>query len=369
MCNEYKSLLQIMKDFNWRDELADRHIAIREDEDYVLLKYNQIASDFNDPIVRACRGVILKCIDNEWKIVCAPFTKFSYGEEPWEQPINWNSAYVREKMDGSLMKAWMDNETRIWHLSTNGTIDAFQAEVGDDGLTFGDLFEQAIEMKFEAWATMRLNPLYTYMFELTSPFNKVVINYTETRIWLLVARNMNTLEEEEVEIQGVARPPLYKFDSLDEAIDAVTALKDKEGVVVCDSNYNRQKIKSAGYLIAHRLANNGTITTRRIIQMMKDLVIDDYLAYCGDPTGQIWKIQKAVLHLIDDAQAKWMNMVFTGTDLLSRKEFAIRANRYWCASFLFKRYSGDDIMAATYVMGLTTNRLQNLIERVLNNDL
>lgn len=55
---------------NWRDVLSAEpyNITIKEDGDYVLLKYSQIDSDFNLPIVRECRGSIFYK-NGEWKCV------------------------------------------------------------------------------------------------------------------------------------------------------------------------------------------------------------------------------------------------------------------------------------------------------------
>ena len=57
---------------------APYNIAIKDDGDFILLKYSQIDSDFNEEIVRECRGLI---IDKNLVPVCVPFYKFgNYGE-------------------------------------------------------------------------------------------------------------------------------------------------------------------------------------------------------------------------------------------------------------------------------------------------
>ena len=70
----------IKKNENWREILAGEpyFLKIVEDEGYILLKYNQLSSDFNNEIVRECRGLIL---DVDYNPVCVPFFKFgNYGE-------------------------------------------------------------------------------------------------------------------------------------------------------------------------------------------------------------------------------------------------------------------------------------------------
>lgn len=60
---------------NWKELLQEDpyFLEVKEDEGYVLLKYNQIKSDFSQPIAQECRGIIL---NGDNKIVCWPFDKF-----------------------------------------------------------------------------------------------------------------------------------------------------------------------------------------------------------------------------------------------------------------------------------------------------
>lgn len=46
---------------NWRELLSQPpySLTIKEDENLILLKYNQINSDFNEEVCRECRGLIL----------------------------------------------------------------------------------------------------------------------------------------------------------------------------------------------------------------------------------------------------------------------------------------------------------------------
>ena len=56
-------VIKFIKQHNedWRELLSSDpyYINIKEDDNYVLLKYSQIDSDFNEQICRECRGLIL----------------------------------------------------------------------------------------------------------------------------------------------------------------------------------------------------------------------------------------------------------------------------------------------------------------------
>ena len=55
-------------------------LKIKHDDKLVLFKYDQVESDFHEPIVRECRGIILE--EGTWTVVrCAFFKFFNLGEE------------------------------------------------------------------------------------------------------------------------------------------------------------------------------------------------------------------------------------------------------------------------------------------------
>ena len=111
----------------------------------------------------------------------------------------------------------------IWRIATNGTIDAFKAELSLNDVakescmyrSFGDLFMSAIEDYGLDLTTLNKN--YTYMFELVSPYNRVVIDYPHTSIYHIGTRDNDTLKELDIYI-GIKKPMVYTLNSLEECI-------------------------------------------------------------------------------------------------------------------------------------------------------
>ena len=91
---------------NWEDILIREpyFLKISRDSGFILFKYDTIHSDFSLDIVKEARGLILK--EDTFEIVCYPFTKFFNVDEENADQIDWNTAQVQEKIDGSLMKVW-----------------------------------------------------------------------------------------------------------------------------------------------------------------------------------------------------------------------------------------------------------------------
>ena len=201
---------------NWKELLsADPYnLIIKEEDGFVLFKYNQLNSDFSQEICCEARGLILDSTDN-FKVVRLAFKKFFNIGEYYASPIDWNTATATEKIDGSIISIWYARDS--WHISTMNNINAFNAEL--DGITpyssFGDLVVSILPLS-KFIGNRYENICFT--FELVSPYNKVVINYPNTKVYLLSMRCMDSLEESSfAEVRRVAKelnvecPELYSL--------------------------------------------------------------------------------------------------------------------------------------------------------------
>jgi len=178
--------------------LADlaKHYAIKAtyskvNPSLVLLKYNQIDSPMGSPIVQECRGLILDEA-NDWAIVSHPFHKFFNYGEGHAAKIDWPSAVYLEKLDGSLMQLYFYNGN--WFVASSGQPDASGQVHDNANKTFSDLFWQ-IWYEKDVGVLSDLDPDFTYLFELTSPENRVVISHAESNLTLIGQRNRVTGQE------------------------------------------------------------------------------------------------------------------------------------------------------------------------------
>ena len=286
---------------NWEELLTQEpyNLKISEDGPYVMFKYNQLSSDFNIPMVREARGIIFR--RDDWSHpVCWPFTKFGNFGETYVPEINWETAFVSEKVDGSLIKVWWDG---TWHISTNGTIDAFKAELNDVKMhDFGTYFIDALGNYNNSFGDFisGLNDDLTYMFELVGPYNRVVIPYEEPAIYFLGARNKYTGEEYNCSSMMAAclgmgkfkLPQQYPLKTLDNCVRITENFGwDQEGFVVCDAQFNRVKIKSPAYVMAHFARNNNVITRKHLLDVILSNEVAEFLCYASDYKEELEKVQ------------------------------------------------------------------------------
>ena len=345
---------------NWRELLAAKPYCIKivEEGNLVLFKYSQIDSDFFNPIVQECRGIILE--KDTWRVVAYPFKKFFNFGESYADEIDWESAVVETKEDGSLIKVYYyDGE---WRVGTNGTIFAENAELNAGPYkNFRQLFDAAAEKC--GFDFSRLNRYYTYVLELCSPFNIIICPQSEMRLIHIGTRNNRTFQEVEADI-GIPHPQRYALSSLEDCVAmAKTFDFTREGFVVKDKNYNRIKVKSEDYVRVHRLANNGSMTEERAIELIRANELDEFFTYFPQYREYIERVKVEISTL-----SRIANDVIAAAKLikehsLSRADFAARVSGLSSfgktVSFLAydeKIESGDQ-----YIDSLTTKKLAKLI--------
>lgn len=263
---------------DWETILKQEYaVRVKQSWPYAIFNYT-VGCDFLNLIVQEARGIIIDLETLE--VVCWPFRKFGNFNESYADEIDWKTARVQEKVDGSIIKLWYDHLNTKWMFSTNGTIDASDAKIGENSdRTFMNIILQAenyYKIPFE-----NLEKDYTYIFELTSPETQVVVQYPKTFLYHIGTRNNKTGEEYDLDID-IEKPKMYPLSSLEECIEAVKRLNDSqedarvenEGFVVVDANWNRVKIKSPEYLFYHKMSTMCRMTKMQICESIINHTFD-----------------------------------------------------------------------------------------------
>lgn len=315
---------------NWRELLAAApyNLKISEEDGFVLFKYNQISSDFNEEICKEARGLILDSQDN-FKVVRMAFRKFFNQGEVYADRIDWASSVATEKIDGSIMTLWYARDK--WHLSTNNTIDAYKAKISNAGCpykTFGELFDAASK-NWTHLTFIEFNKGYNYIFELVSPWTTIVIHYPEPALYHIGTRRMSDLKEVETNI-GVQKPKFYLLDNEKDYQDLVSSFDDThEGIVVRDKFYNRVKIKTPLYFQLHKMANNGHINLEKAIDLIWQneegellTYFPELIEYFDNVKLALDSIKNAVRAITSMAEANREVLNINFSEKVAKKEFA-----------------------------------------------
>lgn len=330
---------------DWEKLLSEKPycLAIQRDKalgrNLVLFKYDQIESDMGLRLVRQCRGLILD--EDTLEPVCVPFFKFFNAGETHADEIDWKTAWTSEKIDGSIIKVVKLGNGLL--VSTNGTIDAYKAPIQDQigfvGKTFGGLFELALlkamenERKGKAgpdwmltptqWLSSKLEEGFTYMFELTSQYNKVVVSWHEPKLWFIGCRDNGTMEEIRFSDHPLSKafdtPQVFPLTNLKEVQESAEMLDcNHEGFVVCDAGFRRNKVKSSTYVSLHHMKNNGILSYERGLEIVRGNELDEVLAYFPEFREHLKAIKAkydamlADLSSLEERMKDWMKE--TGVD-------------------------------------------------------
>jgi hypothetical protein len=360
------------------------------------LNYDMIEAKENDPLANQCRGLILATPNGQplvghatmnggkinYENVCPGETIvlgramdrfFNYGQGNCAT-INWSDPKlaVLEKLDGSLCLVYYDWFTKEWCVATRSVPEADL--LMDNGIfTFRTLFEKALKetcgLDFSDF-TYKLNRNITYCFELTTPYNRIVVNYPESRVTLLAARSLcGNMEEfdftylggkswmdyknlsdkvkqaladmghdekdapeafvdKPFNLYGVPVVKSYTYNSVEELVNWVSSLNplEHEGVVVRDSNFNRIKVKNAQYVAYNKIRDRLGTSERNIVELILAEKDDDVIPMLPEEiVKNLQSIKEGIRKVIEihDETYKMIKLVADAAQLGDKKTFAL----------------------------------------------
>eukprot|EP01118_Nematostelium_gracile_P004852 TRINITY_DN15786_c0_g1_i1.p1 TRINITY_DN15786_c0_g1~~TRINITY_DN15786_c0_g1_i1.p1 ORF type:complete len:424 (+),score=105.21 TRINITY_DN15786_c0_g1_i1:47-1318(+) len=244
----------------------------------VQLRYEQRGCKFNSMIVRECRGLILDR-DKNWKVVAWPYAKFFNAKEKEADKIDWKTAKVFEKVDGSLATLYWYNG---WHVASSSIPDG-SAELNKQW-TFKALF-------WDIWKKLKYrlpdDKTKCYMFEMLTDRNVILVRPKREALILHGVRNMINLQEEEPEEiaqkYGWECIQSYPMTTLEEVMKVCNQLNpmESEGFIVRDAQFKRIKIKSPQYVALSYLTVRDTkkMNGKNMLQIVRTNEGSEFLSY------------------------------------------------------------------------------------------
>ncbi len=324
---------------------AKRH---RAHPSLCLFKYNQLASPFGEQIVRECRGIVLD-ESREWTVVSRAFDKFFNLGEPLASEIDWSTARVCEKVDGSLITAY-EHDGR-WHCATTGMADAGgdiygllsggewepRGVRGPAPATFADYFWQTARLYSDLFDRAPALPHLCFCFELTGPLNRIVVPHAEPRVTLLGARYRESGDEVSAEMAGymldrafpvVREFPLSTAAGIAASFASISPLA-QEGYVVVDAAFRRVKVKHPGYVALHH-AKDG-LSQRAFVEIARTGETPEVIAAFPELRPMLDETRERLDALVVQVEQDYSGI----RDIAVQKDFAARALKTKCSAALF----------------------------------
>ncbi len=299
----------------------------------VLFKYSQIESPMGETIVQESRGIILDESDN-WRVVGRGFSKFFNHGEGHAAAIDWTTARVQEKVDGSLIQLYEYNGQ--WQVATTGSADA-SGDVFGFGFTFADLFNKTFLQQALAFPDVSANTDTCFLFELCTPYNRVVVPHKESKVVLLTARNRVTgqyLSHPEIPgIPNVAEFPLTSFEEIAASFAHIDGL-NQEGYVVVDAAGNRVKVKHPQYVALHHLRDS--VGPKWLAKVVVSGEVPELLTAFPEYADQLNALREKYEAFVAQVEAEYATM----HGIETQKEFALRVKDGPFAAILFALRAG-----------------------------
>ena len=349
-------------------------IEYRRKDGKVIFNYSQFDSPKSHPIVRECRGLILYD-DGTWDVACYPFERFfNHGEAGADVITDLSKALVFPKLDGTMCNLYWDRGNSAWHISTRSMIDA-EGPVGDlTNKTFADLFWEAagVDLVDRLQDIFNTRKQFTFVFELTSPLNRIVTPYRDTKVTLLAMRNNVDLYEikndfviSNAKKMGLAAIEPIVMSNWEELLKMQGLSNTDEGFVVCkesnEGSHKRVKVKNPAYLSIARLCEHPS--EKHFLQLIQRGSADEFLSYYPEYKEHLDKLQVGLKLLVEQLKEDYLSI----QHLRERKQFAQQATTKMFPGWMFQMYDGKVTTLSTDLLLMDANKLLEMIHRVLNN--
>lgn len=294
-------------------------IIVSERSDHSIIDYVYTTDDMWDSeMALQCRGLKF---DGDGNIIGRPFHKFfNIGEKEAPQDIAWNLPLtVLDKLDGSMVHPVRLNDELIFMTRMGATEQAKQAHsFADSGII--ELCQHCIGAQM------------TPMFEFTSPKNRIVVAYEDTRLTLLAIREFVSgryLLHSELEALGqkFGVPVVKALGAIEEFQSFIDLAREEEGIegyVVAFEHGHRLKLKTKHYTLRHKALASVTLE-KNVLEWVLSGAVDDIVPLLAPKIARMLReYNDSVFDAISKREEEVIEFADDYRDL-PRKEFAAKA--------------------------------------------
>jgi T4 RnlA family RNA ligase len=224
-----------------------------------------------------CRGLVL---DREYRSIARPLPKF-FNLSEYQGTLPDGVPQIYEKLDGSLIILFRYQGE--WEVASRGSFASEQAQMARELLAN---YRTDLD---------RLDPAYTYLFEIIYPSNRIVVDYgSEQRLVLLAAVNTQTgVELDHTLVNWIDRAQTYPATTLPDWLKSIEAtqaeLSNQEGFILKWPNGFRLKYKLADYVRLHRIITRiqakdiwECLSQNQSLEQFLDAVPDEFYNWVKD---------------------------------------------------------------------------------------
>lgn len=289
-------------------------------------------------ITLQCRGLVT---DDKGNVIARPFKKFFNIEEGKYTPTS--NFTVTEKVDGSLIIVF--NYNGNWIAASRGSFTSDHAVAASKILS---------PRYFRI-----LNTNITYLFEYTSQWSRIVIDYGEEENLTLLGAIITETGIEmprfllKLTADDFGCDLVKKYDGIYDFTKLKGMVKDgHEGFVVRFSNGDRMKVKGEEYIRLHRIMTE--ISTKRVWEVLSegkdmDIILDNVPDEFYDKIKKYEKKLRYFYYQMSEKVGKLFDYKMYGKyndkePITDKKEFAewVFKQEVWMRPILFNMFNKKD---------------------------
>lgn len=395
-------------------QLEDEHgvcVKYATGENVASLNYDQILVKPNDPLAEECRGMVVRTFDNvdpqnvNWKDVIVgriellawPMNRFYNIGDPACVQINLSDidTYVCEKLDGTMIVFYHDALSKQsimgWNCATR-SVPRADIPIQNDHIqikdtTFSGLFWTALEKAyinslhecdeydFNNWLDTAFDKNVTYVFELTSQYNRVVVKYNDTNVTLIATRRLDTGEEficHEKLLDFIPRPKIWNISSMNDLESFVQSADPSllEGAVIYNAKFERAKLKNKAWVLSSRAKDLVTVSRRAGLLAIIKGEVDDILPIVDeDIAHKLRDMQEKLIKYAAQIDEQFLDFkIHAGND---RKTFAhmVMASQDWSSPY-FNMWENKSSSTLMFIKNaaengrLSSSILDNILKKI-----
>lgn len=346
------------------DDFQIEHgIKGKSDGNHIILDYDLLKVNWSKPYGYVCRGLIL-CAKT-YEVLCLGLPKFFNAGEGYASEIDWKTAKVIEKLDGTLFFRWYSPHTKKFEYSTRFQLpcELELNKVFSHNVTWKQLLDMAS-------ANSRYQNIYgeryTISYEVMSSLNKNIIQYAKPQMKIISVRNNLTLKEEDI-FDGRLRDFVPKTFNVNNYADAIKLANSEpgsklEGLVILsggksNEDLSRIKIKNRKYVHLHNLSSHVQILDN-LLAIVRNGEYDEVAAYFPHLINLMDKCKLSIENLKRTHESAYNS----NKDIISQKEFALSISKLNLpgVSLLFNTRSGRSKSIEHALMSLDEKQFINL---------
>lgn len=329
-------------------------------------------SDFNDPLGDGntnafdLRGLTFVKEDGLWKRWVTLHKFFNYNETisyMRDDLISLEISHIDTKHDGSLIQFILVDGK--WCAKSKTSFDSAQAERANKLFSKNKELRDFVKSEYAQGRTA--------LFELTSPYNRIVLQYKRCSLNYLCSRDLETGLYTNTNINLVHELGLEKRPQTEHQLNRLECLQElvenEEGWIVTFSNGQIVKFKTRWYFQMHKAKDDLMTNNVTLLELVLDELLDDSLAlFEPDNEFRVELERKAKMirdyynHNLAEVES-FVNDYLTGK-YGSRKEFAIQNSKHKYFNVACQLLFNDNVNDASVKLKEAIKKRYNKHEKV-----